>query len=96
MKFALVFPGQGSQKLGMMDAYGDHPAIRETFAEASAALGRDLWQLVSAGPAEALRRQSRIVLLMLNVKLLRGLGRKLLRKQKPTALKRNASLMQSG
>ena len=51
MKFALVFPGQGSQKLGMMDAYGDHPVIRETFAEASAALGRDLWQLVSAGPA---------------------------------------------
>ncbi|MBP9712978.1 MAG: ACP S-malonyltransferase [Sterolibacterium sp.] len=56
MKFALVFPGQGSQKLGMMDAYGDHPVIRETFAEASAALGRDLWQLVSAGPAEALNQ----------------------------------------
>jgi [acyl-carrier-protein] S-malonyltransferase len=56
MKFALVFPGQGSQKLGMMEAYGDHPVIRETFAEASAALGRDLWQLVTQGPAEALNQ----------------------------------------
>lgn len=56
MKFALVFPGQGSQKLGMMEAYGDNPVIRDTFAEASAALGRDLWQLVTEGPAEALNQ----------------------------------------
>ncbi len=56
MKFALVFPGQGSQKLGMMEAYGDNPLIRDTFAEASAALGRDLWQLVTEGPAEALNQ----------------------------------------
>jgi [acyl-carrier-protein] S-malonyltransferase len=54
MKFAFVFPGQGSQSLGMMAAYGDSPVIRATFDEASAALGRDLWQLVGAGPAEAL------------------------------------------
>ncbi len=54
MKFALVFPGQGSQSLAMMNAYGDAPVIRQTFAEASAALGRDLWQLVSEGPADAL------------------------------------------
>ncbi|MBS3935933.1 MAG: ACP S-malonyltransferase [Sulfuritalea sp.] len=54
MKFAFVFPGQGSQSLGMMAAYGDSPVIRGTFDEASAALGRDLWQLVTAGPAEAL------------------------------------------
>lgn len=54
MKFAFVFPGQGSQSLGMMAAYGDSPVIRATFAEASAALGRDLWQLVTDGPAEAL------------------------------------------
>jgi [acyl-carrier-protein] S-malonyltransferase len=54
MKFAFVFPGQGSQSLGMMAAYGDSPVIRATFDEASAALGRDLWQLVSEGPAEAL------------------------------------------
>ena len=54
MKFAFVFPGQGSQSLGMMAAYGDSPVIRDTFDEASAALGRDLWQLVNDGPAEAL------------------------------------------
>ena len=56
MKFALVFPGQGSQSLGMMAAYGDAAVIRATFDEASAALGRDLWQLVSEGPAEALNQ----------------------------------------
>jgi len=54
MKFAFVFPGQGSQSLGMMAAYGDSPAIRATFDEASTALGRDLWKLVAEGPAEAL------------------------------------------
>jgi [acyl-carrier-protein] S-malonyltransferase len=54
MKLAFVFPGQGSQALGMMLAYGDIPAIRSTFDEASTALGQDLWQLVSEGPAEAL------------------------------------------
>lgn len=56
MKFALVFPGQGSQSLGMMAAYGDSPVIRATFDEASAALGRDIWQLVTEGPAEALNQ----------------------------------------
>jgi [acyl-carrier-protein] S-malonyltransferase len=56
MKFALVFPGQGSQSLGMMAAYGDAAVIRATFDEASTALGRDLWQLVVEGPAEALNQ----------------------------------------
>ncbi len=56
MKFALVFPGQGSQSLGMMAAYGDSPVIRETFDEASTALGRDLWTLIAEGPAEALNQ----------------------------------------
>jgi [acyl-carrier-protein] S-malonyltransferase len=56
MKFALVFPGQGSQSLGMMTAYGDHAVVRDTFTEASTALGRDLWQLVQEGPAEALNQ----------------------------------------
>ena len=56
MKFALVFPGQASQSMGMMAAYGEHPVIRETFAEASSALGRDLWQLAQEGPAEALNQ----------------------------------------
>ncbi len=54
MTFALIFPGQGSQSVGMMDGYGDSSVIRETFAEASAALGEDLWQMVSVGPAERL------------------------------------------
>jgi [acyl-carrier-protein] S-malonyltransferase len=56
MKFAFVFPGQGSQSLGMMAAYGESAVIRSTFDEASGALGRDLWQLVSEGPAEALNQ----------------------------------------
>jgi [acyl-carrier-protein] S-malonyltransferase len=54
MAFALVFPGQGSQSVGMMDAYAGSSVIRETFAEASEALGEDLWQMVSGGPAERL------------------------------------------
>lgn len=54
MKFAFVFPGQGSQSVGMMAAYGDSPVVRATFDEASGALGRNLWQLVAEGPAEAL------------------------------------------
>ncbi len=54
MNFAFVFPGQGSQSVGMMAAYGDSAVIRDTFAEASAALGEDLWQMVADGPAEVL------------------------------------------
>ena len=54
MNFAFVFPGQGSQSVGMMTAYGDSAVIRETFAEASAALGEDLWEMVADGPAERL------------------------------------------
>lgn len=54
MAFAFVFPGQGSQSVGMMAAYGDSPIIRSTFDEASATLGDDLWQMVVDGPAELL------------------------------------------
>lgn len=54
MAFAFVFPGQGSQTVGMMAAYGDSPAVRATFTEASEALGQDLWQMVAEGPAELL------------------------------------------
>src|SRR5512146_2159901 len=54
MKFALVFPGQGSQAVGMMQPFVDSRAVRETFAEASEALGRDLWKLAAEGPAEEL------------------------------------------
>ncbi len=54
MKLAFVFPGQGSQTVGMMQGFAAHPAVRATFAEASAALGDDLWALVEHGPAAAL------------------------------------------
>jgi len=52
---ALVFPGQGSQKVGMMsDAYESFESVRDTFEEAAAALHYDLWALVKEGPQEAL------------------------------------------
>jgi len=54
MSFAFIFPGQGSQSVGMMGAYGDSPVVRATFDEASAALGEDLWAMVAEGPAERL------------------------------------------
>lgn len=54
MSLSLVFPGQGSQSVGMMAAYGDNPIIRSTFDEASQALGEDLWAMVTEGPAEKL------------------------------------------
>lgn len=54
MAFAFVFPGQGSQSIGMMTAYGDSAVVRATFDEASAALDQDLWSLVAEGPVEAL------------------------------------------
>lgn len=56
MKFAFVFPGQGSQSVGMMQGYRDLPAVRETFAEASHILGQDLWLLASEGPEEVINR----------------------------------------
>ena len=52
--FAFVFPGQGSQSVGMLDAWGDHPAVRETLKEASDAMGEDLGALIHEGPKEAL------------------------------------------
>ena len=52
--FAVVFPGQGSQSVGMLDAWGEHPAVMQTLAEASAALGEDVGQLIHEGPKEAL------------------------------------------
>ena len=54
MTIAFVFPGQGSQQIGMMDAFAEDSIVRATFAEASDALGSDLWQLAQQGPAEAL------------------------------------------
>lgn len=52
--FAFVFPGQGSQSVGMLDAWGDNPVVRQTLAEASEALGEDLGKLIQEGPKEAL------------------------------------------
>jgi [acyl-carrier-protein] S-malonyltransferase len=54
MTIAFVFPGQGSQQVGMMEGFAHHPAVRSTFAEASEVLGDDLWRLVQQGPADAL------------------------------------------
>jgi [acyl-carrier-protein] S-malonyltransferase len=52
--FAFVFPGQGAQSVGMLDAWGDHAAVREVLAEASDALGEDLGRLIREGPEQAL------------------------------------------
>jgi [acyl-carrier-protein] S-malonyltransferase len=52
--FAFVFPGQGSQSLGMLDAWGDHPVIAQTLREASDALDQDVGRLIKEGPKEAL------------------------------------------
>ncbi|MBK5103399.1 MAG: ACP S-malonyltransferase [Burkholderiales bacterium] len=56
MKLAMVFPGQGSQSVGMMHPYGDIAAVREVLAEASDALGQDLGKLMAEGPAEQLNQ----------------------------------------
>lgn len=53
-KFAFVFPGQGSQSVGMLDAWGDHPVVAQTLQEASDALGEDIGALIQNGPKEAL------------------------------------------
>lgn len=52
--FAFVFPGQGSQAVGMLDAWGDHPEVQRTLAEASDALGENVGQLIHDGPKELL------------------------------------------
>ncbi|HWS04617.1 MAG TPA: ACP S-malonyltransferase [Burkholderiaceae bacterium] len=52
--FAFVFPGQGSQSVGMLDAWGDHPVLLQTLQEASDALGEDIARLIREGPRETL------------------------------------------
>lgn len=54
MALAFVFPGQGSQAVGMLNAWGDHPAVRAVLDEASAALGEDMAALIKNGPQERL------------------------------------------
>lgn len=56
-KFAIVFPGQGSQSVGMLaELAQQHALVQDTFAEASAVIGVDLWQLAQQGPAEKLNQ----------------------------------------
>ena len=52
--FAFMFPGQGSQSVGMLNGWGDHAAVRQTLAEASDALDQDLTRLIAQGPADVL------------------------------------------
>ena len=56
MSLAIVFPGQGSQSVGMMSGFADLPIVEKTFLEANAILGVDLWTMVREGPAEALNQ----------------------------------------
>jgi|SRR5581483_5171569 len=56
MQLAFVFPGQGSQSIGMMAGFDAQPIVRKTFDEASQVLGDDLWRLVTSGPEEDLNR----------------------------------------
>lgn len=59
-KFAIVFPGQGSQTVGMLaDLAEQYDVVKQTFAEASEVLGYDLWALVQDGPAEDLNQTHR-------------------------------------
>jgi [acyl-carrier-protein] S-malonyltransferase len=53
-KLAFVFPGQGAQSVGMLDAWGDHPVVKQTLEQASNALGQDVAKLIHEGPADAL------------------------------------------
>jgi [acyl-carrier-protein] S-malonyltransferase len=54
LPFAFVFPGQGSQSVGMLDAWGDNAAVRSTIEEASSALGIDIGRMIHEGPKEQL------------------------------------------
>lgn len=68
-QFAFVFPGQGSQSVGMLDAWGDHSAVRDTVAEASSAIDLDIGRLIKEGPAEklALTVNTQVVMLVASV-----------------------------
>jgi [acyl-carrier-protein] S-malonyltransferase len=56
MSLAIVFPGQGSQSVGMMNGFADLPIVERTFLEANAILGVDLWTMARDGPVEALNQ----------------------------------------
>ncbi|MBS4096518.1 MAG: ACP S-malonyltransferase [Sulfuricella sp.] len=65
MTFAFVFPGQGSQSVGMMQGFNAHPVVRETFVEASDILKQDLWQMASSGTAEEINQTANTQPIML-------------------------------
>ena len=54
MKVAFVFPGKGSQSVGVMAGFADVKPVEDTFAEASQLLGKDFWSMIANGPAEVL------------------------------------------
>ena len=56
MTLAILFPGQGSQSIGMMKGFSDLPVVEKTFREASALVGVDYWALATEGPVEALNQ----------------------------------------
>lgn len=66
---AFVFPGQGSQSVGMLDAWGGHPAVRSALEEASSALGEDVGELIRVGPADklGLTENTQVVMLVAGV-----------------------------
>jgi len=65
MKFSFLFPGQGSQSVGMMNAFSDIDVVRNTFSEASDILGKDLWNMAETGPDEILAQTTNTQPLML-------------------------------
>lgn len=74
MKIAFVFPGQGSQSVGMMSGFAELPVVKETFAEASALLGDDLWEMAENGPAEtmSLTTNTQPLMLVAGIAILRA------------------------
>ena len=55
-KTAFLFPGQGSQSLGMLSSFSEEPIVKQTFAQASDTLGYDLWQLIQEGKEDQLNQ----------------------------------------
>jgi len=74
MKIAFVFPGQGSQSIGMMKSFAQLSGVRSTFSEASDAIGQDLWKLVEEGPEDDLKLtvNTQPVMLAAGIALYRG------------------------
>jgi len=74
MKLAFVFPGQGSQSVGMMSGFSDSAEVKQTFAEASEVLGEDLWAMAENGPGEtlALTTNTQPLMLVAGIAVLRA------------------------